>query len=78
MYNNEGTGQIVQSNKPKKKRESVRFAPKIVEARNEREDKIEVLQKDILSLIEKNKIDDRDAKIALLKVSKLINARCKL
>lgn len=76
MYSEESSG--IPNKKPKKKRDPVRFAPKIIEARNEREEKIELLQKDILSLIEKNKIDDRDAKIALQKVSKLINTRCNL
>lgn len=76
MYSDESG--MIPNKKPKKKREPVRFAPKIVEARNEREEKIELLQKDILSLIEKSKIDDRDAKVALFKLTKLINARCKI
>ena len=76
MYNDNSSG--IPSKKAKKKKDPVLFAPKIVEARNEREEKIELLQKEILNLFEKHKIDDRDAKFALLKVSKLINARCEL
>jgi hypothetical protein len=75
MYSDEG-GPVVQNKKPRKKRDPVRFEPKIIEARNEREEKITQTEKDILTLLEKNKLDDRDAKIAIKNALLLVTARC--
>jgi hypothetical protein len=54
------------------------FKNKIKESRNERDEKIDRLKKDLLQFLEKNKVDDRDAKVALQKVKKLIDSRCKI
>jgi len=74
MYNPEQ--QNFNTKKPKTKKESIRFAVKAKEIRNEREEKIEELTKDILVFLAKNKVDDRDAKIALQKAVKAIAKRC--
>lgn len=62
----------------KRKKDSIRFEQKLIETRQERLEKMELLKKEINSFLQKYKIDDRDAKIVLKEVLKTIEERCKL
>ena len=73
MYNSEQ--QNFPTKKSKTKKESIRFAVQAKKIRDEREEKIQELKDDILAFLTKNKIDDRDAKVALQKAVKAISMR---
>jgi len=73
MYNSEQQG--FTTKKPKTKKESIRFAVQAKKIRDERDEKIEELKDDILAFLTKNKVDDRDAKVALQKAVKAISMR---
>jgi len=63
----------------KKKREpSPPFSIKAAAIRQERLERIEKLTKDILGYLDKNKIDNRDAKPALRAAIDIVNSRTKL
>jgi hypothetical protein len=64
---------LPQSKKPKEP--MPRFSIKAKEARDDRESRIKALTKDILGYLEKNKIDDRDAKPALKAALAMVNNR---
>lgn len=74
MYNSEQ--QNFPTKKSKTKKESIRFAVQAQKIRDEREEKIEELKDDVLAFLAKNKIDDRDAKVALQRAIKAITLRC--
>jgi len=64
--------------KQKKKKDPMDFSKKARESRQDRLNRIDQLKKEILSFIDKNKIDDRDAKPALKEALDIIKDRCKI
>jgi hypothetical protein len=79
MYNPENIIPVkAELKKSKKKKESIRFAVKVKEIRDERENKIDDTVKDLLAFLIKNKVDDRDAQIVLYKARRVIAARSDL